>query len=105
MPKKTALEALDSIALADEEEVGDFKVKLPDSVRGNLRVMRWLHHRVVDVMADQGLVDWLVHDVEARLTSLRFEIVHYYVTDLLREARASVKTSTKPSSKLRSVQP
>ena len=89
MPKRTGLNTLN--AIAEEEPEGGLTVKLPESVRGNLRVMRWLHHRVVDVMADHGLVEWLVHDVETRLATLSFEIVGDYVTDLIREAGADGK--------------
>ncbi len=89
MAKRTGLNILNSIAEEDPE--GGITVKLPESVRGNLRVMRWLHHRVVDVMADHGLVECLVHDVEARLGTLSFEIVGDYVTDLIREAGADGK--------------
>ncbi len=77
--------------MVQEDQAGGFKVTLPESVRGNLRVMRGLHHRVVDVMADHGLVEWLVYDVEARLATLSFVIVGDYVTDLIREAGADGK--------------
>ncbi|UCC32350.1 MAG: hypothetical protein JSU86_08715, partial [Phycisphaerales bacterium] len=87
------LDTLNSIAREDSE--GGITVTLPECVRGNLRVMRWLHHRVVDVMADHGLVEWLVYDVEARLKTLSFEIVGDYVTDLVREAKVAAKKSAK----------
>ncbi len=89
MAKRTGLSTLN--AMVQEDPEGGFKVTLPESVRGNLRVMRWLHHRVVDVMADHGLVEWLVYDVEARLATLSFVIVGDYVTDLIREAGADGK--------------
>lgn len=62
---------------------------LPECVHSNLCVMRWLHHRVVDLMADHGLVEWLVHDVEMRLRTLTLEVVDDYLTDLVREAKTA----------------
>ncbi len=91
--KRTRMDVLDEIVQEDEE--GGLKVRLPESVRGDLRVMRRLHHRVVDLMADIGLLEGLVHDVEARLTVLSFAIVGDYVTEMVREAKASSKTSAK----------
>ncbi len=97
--KRTRMDVLDEIVQEDEE--GGFKVRLPESVRGDLRVMRRLHHRVVDLMADIGLVKGLVHDVEARLSVLSFAIVGNYVTEMVREARASSKTPAKGDLKRR----
>lgn len=74
-----------------EDDDGGIKVTLPDSVRGNLRLMRRIHHRVVDIMADYGFVDFLVHDVEARLGILSADITCDFVKDLIREARAQGK--------------
>lgn len=95
--KRTRLEMLSEIV--QEDNKGGFKVTLPESVRTDLRVMRRLHHRVVDFMADHGLVKGLVHDVEMRLTVLSFAIVGDYVTEMVREAKASAKTSAKRDSK------
>jgi hypothetical protein len=58
--------------------------------------MRALHHRVVDVIADHGLVQWLVNDVETRLATLSYEIVGDFVTDLVREAKTAARKSAKP---------
>lgn len=91
--RRTRLDRLSEIV--DEDDEGGLKVKLPESVRGNLRVMRHLHHRVVDFMADHGFVDGIVHDVEMRLTVLSFAIVGDHVLEMVRDARASAKTSTK----------
>ena len=95
--KRSRLDLLSEIAQEDDE--GGIKVRLPESVRDDLRVMRRLHHRVVDFMADHGLLEGLVHDVEARLTVLSFAIVGDYVTEMVREAKASAKTPAKRDSK------
>ena len=97
--KRTGLGTLNAIARDDEE--GQMTVTLPECVRGNLNVMRWLHHRVVDVMADHGLVEWLAHDVEMRLTTLSSEIVGDYVQGLVREAKGSAVKSRKGRVKVR----
>ena len=95
--KRTRMDVLNEIV--QEDDKGGFKVRLPESVRGDLRVMRHLHHRVVDLMADIGLVEGLVHDVEGRLKVLSFAIVGDYVMEMVREARASSKTSPKAPAK------
>ena len=95
MAKRTGLATLNSIAQEDPE--GGLTVTLPKSVRNSLPVMRGLHHRVVDVMGDHGLVEWLVHDVETRLATLSYEIVGDFVTDLVREARAAARKKRDPT--------
>lgn len=52
--------------------------------------MFWLHHRVVDLLADRGLLDFLAHDVEERLALLSPDITSDYVADLLREGEDAV---------------
>ena len=93
MAKRTGSATLNSIAEDDPE--GGLTVTLPESVRNSLPVMRGLHHRVVDIIADHGLVEWLVHDVEMRLATLSWEIVGDFVTDLVREAKAGARKSAK----------
>ena len=93
MAKRTGLATPNSIV--DEDPAGGLTVTLAQSVRDNLPVMRGLHHRVVDVMADRGLVQCLVYDVETRLAALSEQIVGDFVTDLVREARAGARKSAK----------
>ncbi len=95
--KRTRINILDEIV--DEDEEGGFKVKLPESIRGNLRVAHRLYHDVGDLMADLGLVEGLVHDVEQRLSVLSFAIVGDHVQKMVREAKASVKASAKNPAK------
>ena len=95
MAKRTGLDILNPIAREDPE--GGMTVTLPECVRDDLNVMRWLHHRIGEVMADHGLVECLVHDVEMRLTTLSFDIVGDYVTGLVGEARASAITPRRPT--------
>ena len=94
--KRTGLGTLNDVAREDEE--GGIKVTLPESVRGNLGLMRRLNHRVVDIIADHGFVDWLVHDVERRLAVLSADVMFDLTTTLIREARAA-PPSAKPGAK------
>ena len=91
--KRTRINILDEIV--DEDEDGGFKVKLPESVCGNVRAMRLLYYRMGDFMADIGLVEGMVADVERRLTVLSFAIVGGYVQEIVREAKASARTQAK----------
>ena len=72
-----------------EAEEGGLSVTLPGAVRNNREALRWLHHWVVDALADRGYVRWMVADVEGRLQSLGTDIVSNSVTDLVRQAIAA----------------
>ena len=97
--KRTGMGTLNEIAREDEE--GGIKVTLPESVRGNLALMRRINHRIVDIIADHGFVDWLVHDVERRLAVLSTDVMYDFTTALVREARTATKQSEKAESKRR----
>ncbi len=62
------MELLPLIARGDGK--GGVKVTLPKSARTDLCVMRQLQHRVVDMMADHGLVASLAYDADRNLTLL-----------------------------------
>ena len=66
----------------------DCEVVLPDWVRNDVRMLRWLQHRVVDMMASHNLTSLMIQDVEDRLASMCFEMVDDAVNDLIREAPA-----------------
>ena len=66
------------------------QVTLPDRVRGDMRTLQWLHHRVVDLMASHGHADLMIQDVEDRLEVLSSDMVDDAVNDLVREALAAV---------------
>jgi hypothetical protein len=74
---------------AEEDDRGRINVVLPDEVRRDRNLMRRLHHRVVDLLADKGILECFADDVEERLASLGAEIVSDFVADLLREGRAA----------------
>ena len=85
--KKTETDPPSWIA-GDDPEGGIF-VTLPEAVRTNCDVMRWLYHWVVDAMADHGHVKWMVDDVQERLGHLGADIVDTSLSDLVRQARAA----------------
>ena len=76
---------------AAEDNRGRIHVVLPDKVRRNYALMRRLHHRVVDLLAEKGMLDHFADDVEERLSSLSVKIVSDFVAKLLNEARPAKK--------------
>ena len=78
------------------------RVNLPDSVRDNVRMLRRLHHLVVDIMADAGFVKTLADDAEMRLEVLSTDMAAHYVMDLLGQAYSPRRRSkkTKKSKKI-----
>ena len=85
--KKTETDALR--VMASEDPQGGVCVTLPEAVRTNCDVLRWLHHWVVDALADRGSVVWMAEDVEKRLGHLSADIVGTSVSDLVRQAQAA----------------
>ena len=68
---------------------GDCEVTLPERVRNDMQMLRWLHHRVVDLMASHGHANLMIQDVEDRLAVMSSDMVDDGVNDLVREARAA----------------
>ncbi|UCC31156.1 MAG: hypothetical protein JSU86_02545 [Phycisphaerales bacterium] len=68
---------------------------LPESVRGNPDMLRRLHHRIVDIVADGGFVETLANEAESRLGALSSHMAAEYVLDLLTEAHAWARKSKK----------
>ncbi len=85
--KKTETDA--PRVMASEDPLGGVCVTLPEAVRTNCDVLRWLHHWVVDALADRGSVVWMAEDVEKRLGHLSADIVGTSVSDLVRQAQAA----------------
>ena len=83
---RKALPEGNPIAVYDPE--GGYTIHLPDSIRKNLAAMRQLNHQMVDLIADYGLIDWLVHDVEMRLMTLADDILGDFVLALVKNAKA-----------------
>ena len=72
--------------IAVEDPDGGYAVRLPDSVRDDLEIMRKVAHRVVDEVADRGLLSWLPHTVENNLATLADDIIGEFVLNLVNEA-------------------
>ncbi len=84
MAKRTGLNILNSIA--EEDPDGGYAVKLPESVGDDLEIMRKMAHRMVDEVADRGLLSWLLHTVENNLGTLADDIIGEFVLNLVNEA-------------------
>jgi hypothetical protein len=72
-----------------EDDRGRINIALPEKVRRDQALMRRLHHRVVDLLADKGMLGHFAEDVEERLATLGAEIVSDFVAGLLKEGRSS----------------
>ena len=72
--------------IAVEDPDGGYTVRLPDSVRDDLEIMRKVAHRMVDEVADRGLLSWLPHTVENNLGALTDDIIGDFVLNLVNEA-------------------
>ena len=89
MARKKKTETDLSTRMAANDPGGGIFVTLPEAVRTDCDVMRWLHHWVVDALADGGYVKWMVQDVEQRLGHLGADIVDASLWDLVRQAQAA----------------
>jgi hypothetical protein len=69
-------------------------VTLPEWVRNDLRMVRWLHHRVVDLLADHGHTAWMIQDVEDRLGALSGDLIDDAITELVAEASTQPLSET-----------
>ncbi len=81
---------------AEPRLTSGLRVKLPDSVRDNVRMLRRLHYRLADIMADGGFVEWLAEDAEMRLEALSSHMVGGYVSGLVNEAVFVPRKRKKP---------
>jgi len=93
MPEIKA-KAVNPIAVEDPD--GGYTVKLPDSVRDDLEIMRKVAHRMVDEVADRGLLSWLPHTVENNLGALTDDIIGEFVLNLVNEATGKKEVPAKP---------
>ena len=68
-----------------EDDHGCINVVLPEKVRKNQVLMLRLHHRVVDLLHKNGILEFFTADVEERLAKLAPGILSDFITDLLKE--------------------
>ena len=79
-------EPIQVVALhAEEDAKGRIEVILSATIRQNRALMVRLHHRVVDLLAEKGLLDYFADDVEERLAALGTDIISDFVADLTSE--------------------
>lgn len=81
---KTKTKEVNPIAVEDPD--GGYAIKLPESVRDDLEIMRRVAHRMVDEVADRGLLTWLLHTVEENIGTLTDDIIGEFVLNLVNEA-------------------
>lgn len=86
--------AVNPIAVEDRD--GGYAVKLPESVGDDLEVMRKVAHRMVDEVADRGLLGWLLHTVEENLGALADDIIGEFVLSLVNEATGKKEVPAQP---------
>jgi hypothetical protein len=84
---------------AEEDKQGRIDVILSPTIRQDHALMRRLHHRVVDLLAEKNMLDYFADDVEVRLAALSTDIVSDYVADLLKECETAAKKDRRPSAK------
>ena len=82
---------------------GSSAVRLPDVVRRDRKMLCWLYHRVVNLLADYGHYEWIRDDIEHRLGSLSPHLIKNAIRDLVAEARAH--RAEAPRDKQASTQP
>ncbi len=93
-------EPIQVVALhAEEDAKGRIDVILSATIRQDRALMIRLHHRVVDLLAEKGMIDYFADDVEERLAALGTDIISDFVADLLSEGRAVLEKAKVQSAK------
>ena len=64
----------------------NFNVTLPDRVCKDVKALRRLHHRMVDLIADNGHTAWMISDIELCLEGLADDLFRDAVRDMIAEA-------------------
>ncbi|UCC31518.1 MAG: hypothetical protein JSU86_04420 [Phycisphaerales bacterium] len=82
--------------IAVEDPNGGYAVKLPKSVRNDLEMMRKVAHRMVDEVAERGLLSWLLETVEENLGTLTDDIIGEFVLKLVNEATGKKEAPANP---------
>ncbi len=85
-------DAVHPVALhAVEDSRGRTRVKLNEILFDKRHLVPWLHHRVIDLLEEQKLLEHLDEDLEDRLSKLCPEIMSDYVAALFEEGEDAVK--------------
>ena len=80
--QKTASEPADPTVVFE----GDCELTLPDCVCKDVQLLRRLHHKVVDLMADNDHTAWMIRDIEMCLGSLTSDLFRDAVRAIIAEA-------------------
>ena len=75
----------------EEDSQGRLKVMLSETLRKDRELMRWLHHRVVDLLDDINALYYLDDELDERLSLLTVDVTSDYIENLLVEGRAAVE--------------
>ena len=65
---------------------GDCEVTLPEGVCKDVQMLRRLHHRMVDLIADNEHTAWMISDIELCLEGLADDLFRDAVRDIIAEA-------------------
>ena len=76
---------------AEANKHGHIDVTLPEDVIRDRALMLRLHHRVVDLLDENGMLGYFVDDVEERLVALAPGIISNFIIDLLKEDQQPVE--------------
>ena len=78
---------------AEEDSRGRLRVTLPHEIVQNRALMLWLHHRVLDLLNDNHLLEVVAKDVEQHFELLSVDIISDYIADLLEVGKEAVGAS------------
>ena len=76
---------------AEENKHGRIDIILPEDVMQDRPLMLRLHHRVVDLLDENGILGYFADDVEKRLAALGPGIISDFIADLLKESQQPVE--------------
>ena len=88
------LDAIHPVCLhAVEDEKGRIEVQLNEGLIHRRHLVLWLHHRVIDLLHENGMLDYLDEDLDDRLSLLCADITSDYIGALFEEGEEAVKQS------------
>ena len=86
------LDAIHPVHLhAVEDEKGRIQVQLNEGLLHRRHLVPWLHHRVIDLLDEYGMLDYFDEDLDDRLSLLCAGIASDYVGRLFEEGEEAVK--------------
>ena len=99
MARPKRMEPIGNVALyAEEDEKGRLDVTLPEDVVRDKTLMNRLHHRVVDVLVENGLLCYFTRALEEQLAALGADVLSDFIDGLVAECRTK-KRKADPAKK------